>query len=114
MPLTCNRNIDISVAVATDKGLITPIIKNTDKKGVGMISTELKVFSLFVMLWSSRVMQDLANRAKQGKLKPDEFQGGSFRYVYCPDTKSARLRSLLTFTLAFPILECLVSKSLLL
>jgi pyruvate dehydrogenase E2 component (dihydrolipoamide acetyltransferase) len=55
--------VDISVAVATDRGLITPIVRNADMKGVAQISIEMK---------------DLAARAKIGKLKLDEFQGGSF------------------------------------
>ena len=57
------RTVDISVAVAIPDGLITPIIRNADKKGLGQISEEMK---------------DLATRAKDGKLKPEEFQGGSF------------------------------------
>jgi pyruvate dehydrogenase E2 component (dihydrolipoamide acetyltransferase) len=57
------KTIDISVAVAIPDGLITPIVKNADKKGLGQISEEMK---------------DLAARAKDGKLKPEEFQGGSF------------------------------------
>ncbi len=55
--------VDISVAVATDRGLITPIVRNADMKGAAQISIEMK---------------DLANRAKEGKLKLDEFQGGGF------------------------------------
>ncbi|SJZ48301.1 pyruvate dehydrogenase E2 component (dihydrolipoamide acetyltransferase) [Enhydrobacter aerosaccus] len=55
--------VDISVAVATDRGLITPIVRNADAKGVAQISTEMK---------------DLASRAKAGKLKLEEFQGGGF------------------------------------
>jgi pyruvate dehydrogenase E2 component (dihydrolipoamide acetyltransferase) len=55
--------VDISVAVATDRGLITPIVRNVDMKGVAQISLEMK---------------DLAARAKDGKLKLDEFQGGGF------------------------------------
>ena len=56
-------NVDISVAVSIPDGLITPIIKNADTKGLAVISLE---------------MRDLAGRARAGKLKPDEFQGGSF------------------------------------
>jgi len=56
-------NIDISVAVATPTGLITPIITDADLKGLKTISLEMK---------------DLANRAKEGKLSLNEFQGGSF------------------------------------
>ena len=54
---------DISVAVSTPTGLITPIIKAAEDKGLRGISTEMK---------------DLAGRAREGKLKPEEFQGGSF------------------------------------
>ncbi len=55
--------IDISVAVAIPDGLITPIVKNADSKGLAAISNEMK---------------DLGARAKSGKLKPEEFQGGGF------------------------------------
>ncbi len=55
--------VDVSVAVATDGGLITPIVKDADRKGLGTISSEMK---------------DLAGRAREGKLKPEEFQGGTF------------------------------------
>jgi len=54
---------DISVAVATPSGLITPIVKAAEGKGLEVISTEMK---------------DLAGRAREGKLKPEEFQGGTF------------------------------------
>ena len=54
---------DVAVAVALDHGLITPIIRNADQKGLAQISAEMK---------------DLAARARAGKLKLDEFQGGSF------------------------------------
>jgi len=54
---------DISVAVATDKGLITPIVKSAQYKPLPDISTEI---------------QELAKRARENKLKPEEFQGGSF------------------------------------
>jgi len=57
------NNVDISVAVAIDGGLITPIVKNADQKNVISISNEMK---------------DLAARARQGKLAPEEFQGGGF------------------------------------
>ncbi len=57
------NNVDISVAVAIDGGLITPIVKNADQKTVVTISNEMK---------------DLAARAKTGKLAPEEFQGGGF------------------------------------
>ena len=54
---------DISVAVATDKGLITPIVRAADTKSVAEIAMESRL---------------LAQRARAGKLKPEEFQGGSF------------------------------------
>ncbi len=54
---------DISVAVSTPTGLITPIVRNAEDKGLSAISSEMK---------------DLAGRAREGKLKPEEFQGGSF------------------------------------
>lgn len=57
------NNIDISVAVAIDGGLITPIIKNADQKDLQSISAEMK---------------NLAKRAKENNLKPEEFQGGGF------------------------------------
>ncbi|MCF3946122.1 pyruvate dehydrogenase complex dihydrolipoamide acetyltransferase [Acidiphilium sp. AL] len=57
------HDVDISVAVAIPDGLITPIIRKADQKGLAAISNEMK---------------DLAARAKSGRLKPEEFQGGSF------------------------------------
>jgi pyruvate dehydrogenase E2 component (dihydrolipoamide acetyltransferase) len=57
------KHADISVAVATPNGLITPIVKAAEEKGLAEISAEVK---------------DLAGRAKDGKLKPHEFQGGTF------------------------------------
>ncbi len=57
------NNVDISVAVAIDGGLITPIIKNADQKTIPAISVEVK---------------QLVKKAREGKLQPEEFQGGSF------------------------------------
>jgi pyruvate dehydrogenase E2 component (dihydrolipoamide acetyltransferase) len=57
------QDADISVAVAIPEGLITPIIRRADQKGLSTISKE---------------MRDLGVRAREGKLKPEEFQGGSF------------------------------------
>ena len=54
---------DIAVAVAIEQGLITPIIKAAERKGLQQISTE---------------MRDLGTRARAGKLKLQEFQGGTF------------------------------------
>ncbi|MFB0872722.1 MULTISPECIES: pyruvate dehydrogenase complex dihydrolipoamide acetyltransferase [unclassified Sphingobium] len=56
------KRADISVAVSIPGGLITPIITEADSKGVAAISTAMK---------------DLASRAKDGKLKPEEYQGGT-------------------------------------
>ncbi len=56
-------NVDVSVAVATPDGLITPIIRGADQKGLAEISIEMK---------------DLALRARDNKLMPEEFQGGGF------------------------------------
>ncbi|HYD31194.1 MAG TPA: pyruvate dehydrogenase complex dihydrolipoamide acetyltransferase [Azospirillaceae bacterium] len=56
-------NADVSVAVATPSGLITPIIKTAEGKGLAQISNEMK---------------DLAKRARDGKLKPEEYLGGTF------------------------------------
>jgi pyruvate dehydrogenase E2 component (dihydrolipoamide acetyltransferase) len=56
-------NIDISVAVSIAEGLMTPIVKNANLLGLSQISTEVK---------------RLAKKAKEGTLKPDEFQGGGF------------------------------------
>ncbi len=57
------ENVDISMAVSIPDGLITPIIRNADRKSLRDISVEAK---------------DLAKRARAGKLKPEEFQGGTF------------------------------------
>ncbi len=57
------EDVDISIAVSIPDGLITPIIFGADQKGLVAISAAMK---------------DLAARAKIGKLKPEEFQGGGF------------------------------------
>lgn len=56
------KNVDVSVAVATPTGLITPIIRNAQAKGLVEISTETK---------------ELAKRARDGLLQPNEYQGGT-------------------------------------
>lgn len=61
--LKLQSTVDISVAVATDNGLITPIVFNADRLTVQDINGQVK---------------QLATKAKDGKLKPNEFQGGSF------------------------------------
>ncbi|XP_033161471.1 dihydrolipoyllysine-residue acetyltransferase component of pyruvate dehydrogenase complex, mitochondrial isoform X3 [Drosophila mauritiana] len=55
-------DVDVSVAVSTDKGLITPIVFNADRKGVLEISKDVKA---------------LAAKARDNKLQPHEFQGGT-------------------------------------
>jgi pyruvate dehydrogenase E2 component (dihydrolipoamide acetyltransferase) len=57
------ESVDIAVAVNTPKGLITPIVRDVQSKTLIVVSRELK---------------DLVERARQGKLKPDEYQGGTF------------------------------------
>lgn len=57
------ESIDISVAVATPTGLITPIVTDADRRGLSNISGKVR---------------DLATRARDRQLKPEEFQGGSF------------------------------------
>jgi len=56
------KGVDISVAVATPKGLLTPVVRNADAKTVLTISEEVK---------------SLAAKAREGKLKPEEYQGGT-------------------------------------
>lgn len=58
-----HNTVDISVAVATPVGLMTPIVKNADSIGLSTISSQVK---------------DLGKRARDGKLKPEEYQGGTF------------------------------------
>ena len=56
------KNIDIAIAVALKEGLITPIVKDADKKGLAEISSEVK---------------SLVKKANQNKLLPEEYSGGS-------------------------------------
>ncbi len=57
------EHADIAVAVSTDTGLITPIVRRADTKALSTISAEIA---------------DLAARARAGQLRPEEYQGGSF------------------------------------
>lgn len=57
------QDVDISVAVATEGGLMTPIVRQADLKGLAGISADVK---------------ELAARARQGGLQPADYQGGSF------------------------------------
>jgi pyruvate dehydrogenase E2 component (dihydrolipoamide acetyltransferase) len=61
--IALHHHADVAVAVAIDGGLITPIIRRAETKGLAQISTE---------------MADLAARARSRKLKPEEYQGGTF------------------------------------
>lgn len=61
--VSMHDSIDISVAVATPSGLITPIVPHTDRLGLADISSSVR---------------DLAGRARDGKLQPNEYQGGTF------------------------------------
>ena len=61
--IAMHHHADVSMAVAIDGGLITPIIRKAETKGLAQIATESK---------------DLAKRARDRKLKPEEFQGGTF------------------------------------
>ncbi len=61
--IALHHNADVAVAVAIDGGLITPIVRKAETKSLAEISTEMK---------------DLAQRARDRKLKPEEFQGGTF------------------------------------
>lgn len=57
------KNVDISVAVAIDGGLVTPVLFNTESMKLSQISTSVKA---------------LAEKARAGKLQPNEYEGGSF------------------------------------
>jgi pyruvate dehydrogenase E2 component (dihydrolipoamide acetyltransferase) len=58
-----NDHIHVGVAVAVEDGLVVPIVKFTDTKGMAQIGAEIK---------------DLASRAKDKKIQPEEMQGGTF------------------------------------
>tara|TARA_B100000676_G_scaffold303856_1_gene355054 strand:- start:77 stop:946 length:870 start_codon:yes stop_codon:yes gene_type:complete len=57
------KSADIAVAVAIEGGLITPVVRQADNKGLETISSEMK---------------ELSARAREGKLRPEEYQGGTF------------------------------------
>ncbi len=61
--LLLHRNINIGMATAIDDGLIVPVIKNADSLN---------------LLGLARTINDLADRARRNRLKPDEVQGGTF------------------------------------
>lgn len=58
-----HNTVDVSVAVATPVGLMTPIVRSVDSIGLQSISAQIK---------------DLGKRARDSKLKPEEYQGGTF------------------------------------
>jgi pyruvate dehydrogenase E2 component (dihydrolipoamide acetyltransferase) len=55
--------VDVAVAVATQGGVITPVVRDADRKGLAALAAELR---------------DLAERARAGRLQPSEYQGGGF------------------------------------
>lgn len=61
--IAMHKHADVAVAVAIDSGLITPIVRGAENKGLSTISADMK---------------DLAGRARERKLKPQEYQGGTF------------------------------------
>ncbi|MBC6403336.1 MAG: 2-oxo acid dehydrogenase subunit E2 [Hyphomonadaceae bacterium] len=61
--IALHRHADVAVAVAIDGGLITPIVREAENKGLSTISGEMK---------------DLAGRARERRLQPQEYQGGTF------------------------------------
>jgi pyruvate dehydrogenase E2 component (dihydrolipoamide acetyltransferase) len=58
-----HSHVHIGIAVATERGLIVPVIRDTDLKSLSQIATESK---------------DLATRAQEGKLQPNDYTGGTF------------------------------------
>jgi pyruvate dehydrogenase E2 component (dihydrolipoamide acetyltransferase) len=61
--LVINQAVNIGVAVALENGLIVPVVKNADQKSLGQLRTEIA---------------ELAAKARDGKLLPDEYTGGTF------------------------------------
>lgn len=61
--MRCHASVDVSVAVTTPGGLMTPIVRDADAKRLAELSAEMKA---------------LAARAREGRLRPDEYQGGGF------------------------------------
>lgn len=57
------ESVDVSVAVATDGGLVTPVVRDADQKGLAALAAEVKA---------------LAISARDGKLRPEQYQGGTF------------------------------------
>ena len=61
--IVVKKYFNIGIAVATEEGLIVPVVKNADQKDIWQLAAEI---------------QDLSNRARTGKLKLDDMQGGTF------------------------------------
>jgi len=58
-----HRQVHVAVAVAVDDGLFTPVVRNTDRKGILAIAGEIRA---------------LVDKTRSGKLMPEEYQGGTF------------------------------------
>jgi pyruvate dehydrogenase E2 component (dihydrolipoamide acetyltransferase) len=59
-----HQQINVSIAVALEDGLVAPVVRDTDKKALGTVAAEIK---------------DLASRAREGKLKQQELEGATFQ-----------------------------------
>jgi len=59
-----HAQVNVSVAVALEDGLVAPVVRDTDKKAIGTIAAEIK---------------DMAGRAREGKIKQNELDGGTFQ-----------------------------------
>jgi len=59
-----HQQINVSVAVALEDGLVAPVVRDTDKKALGTIAGEIK---------------DMAGRAREGKIKQNELEGATFQ-----------------------------------
>lgn len=76
--------VDVAVAVAVPDGLITPIVKDAHSKGLSSIGRYVVfIFSLFPLCALSNIIfcsevKNLVDKAKNKKLKPEEYQGGTF------------------------------------
>ncbi|MBC8077589.1 MAG: 2-oxo acid dehydrogenase subunit E2, partial [Chloroflexales bacterium] len=62
--VVAHPQINVSVAVATDNGLMAPAVRDADKKSLGTIAAEVR---------------DMAGRAREGKIKPNELEGATFQ-----------------------------------
>jgi pyruvate dehydrogenase E2 component (dihydrolipoyllysine-residue acetyltransferase) len=62
--ILAHKQVNISVAVALEDGLVAPVVRDTDKKALGTVAAEIR---------------DLAGRAREGKIKQNELDGGTFQ-----------------------------------